>query len=262
VQEIRNRSHANLPAQPLPEYGSLSVNFALEKWYFDVVAPDARVRIAYVAKVVVGGVTLHYASVLRADATEPTMASTLRGVTMPAPGGSTWACTALGIEVSVVATAAPIDARILETDRGRLDWLCFAPRADVVGRDGDNEIAGVGYAEVLRMSIPPWSLPWNELRWGRAHVGDETFVWIKTDTAARVYVNGHVGDMSELELELDRDRVLRDGVIGKTVLSIVPGSETLFPGRILGLMETKWLSRARTPRGTGFAIHEVVRWPA
>lgn len=76
------------------------MNFAREKWCFDVVAPDARVRIAYVAKVVMGGVTLHYASVLRADATEPTMASTLRGVTVPEPGESTWACTEVSASIS------------------------------------------------------------------------------------------------------------------------------------------------------------------
>jgi hypothetical protein len=52
-------------------------------------------------------------------------------------------------------------------------------------------------------------------------------------------------------------RVLREGAIGETVLAIVPGLER-FPGRILGLSETK--RYARTPSG-GHVIHERVEWP-
>ncbi len=53
-------------------------------------------------------------------------------------------------------------------------------------------------------------------------------------------------------------RVLRTGRIGDTVLSAVPGIAR-FPGRILGLSETK--RYARTASG-GHAIYERVTWPA
>jgi hypothetical protein len=55
--------------------------------------------------------------------------------------------------------------------------------------------------------------------------------------------------------------VLRSGRIGDTALSILPDLASLFPGRIVGLFETKWLSRGALGGERGWAIHEVVRWP-
>jgi hypothetical protein len=46
---------------------------------------------------------------------------------------------------------------------------------------------------------------------------------------------------------------------------MIPGVEKLFPSRILNVEECKWLGRGELLRGnsvtSGWAIHEVVRWP-
>jgi hypothetical protein len=87
-------------------------------------------------------------------------------------------------------------------------------------------------------------------------------------------VNVTARDVSEAEitladggaLRMDRRDVLREGAIGETVLSAIPKLVKAVPARILGLRERKWRSRGVLRRAdgresTGWAIHEVVRWP-
>jgi len=251
--------------------------FRLEKWYQDVVSVDGRARIAYAARVDIGALTLHYASVLAIDGEHVRSAATLRGVTLPdADAPWRWRCESLGLDVSIALSAPPCAARILDTPRGSIEWNCFAPRAHVVFRYGDDAIEGTGYAERLVMTLPPWALPWDRLRWGRAHAGEFTCVWIELDGAsgrrAWSFVNDRgpaisSGDRDRLltsdgdELLLDEHRTLRQGRLGETVLGIWSDAARLLPARILGLSENKWLSRARMRGAHGFAIHEEVTWP-
>ena len=67
-------------------------------------------------------------------------------------------------------------------------------------------------------------------------------------------------------LTMDRSLVIRDGPLGTTALSGIPGVNKTFPARILQVNECKWRSRARlqSPNGTaveGWVIHEKVSWP-
>ena len=63
------------------------------------------------------------------------------------------------------ASAPPIHRRLFESADGIVDWTCEMPRA----RTRIGEVCGDGYAEVLHMTVPPWKLPIDELRWGRFH---------------------------------------------------------------------------------------------
>src|SRR5690606_5292035 len=129
-----------------------------------------------------------------------------------------------------------------------------------------------GYAETLTSTIPPWELPFDALSWGRAHEPERSIVWTVLEGPGApepVYARGTevegegaidehgVRVSGEVRVDFVEQRVLRAGAIGETVLAIVPGLER-FPGRILGLSETK--RYARTPSG-GHVIHERVEWP-
>ena len=91
-----------------------------------------------------------------------------------------------------------------------------------------------------------------------------------------VLENGALGGVtavaeSEIVLEenvrlcLSTGNVLRTGALGKTALGRIPGVNRLLPSRLLNVQECKWRSRGELVRGnarsSGWAIHEVVRWP-
>jgi len=231
----------------------------------------------YIARLSMGALSLKYASVLRVDGSRARAESTLRGVALP-EGQSPlrWRCDPLHVSVALTPAASPLAARVLDTAHGGIDWCCFAPRAMVTFHDGVEAIEGVGYAELLTMTIPPWSLPWDSLRWGRAHAGEHTLVWLELESQgrrqSRLFADGETPELIQVDRErvlgaggeallLQDHRTIREGTLGKNVLSILPDAVNLFPGRLLGMTEAKWLSRARIGTADGFAIHELVRWP-
>jgi len=130
------------------------------------------------------------------------------------------------------------------------------------------------------MTIAPWKLPIQTLRWGRFNTQSDWIVWIDWlgEFARRiVYRNGVKApirflDDGEIEfcdgtrLVMDRSLVLRDGQLGATALSMIPGLRDKFPARLLQVNECKWRSRGRLecpgkPVIAGWAIHERVEWP-
>ncbi len=242
-----------------------------------MVSSEGRGRILYVACLSMGALRLKYASVLRVDGHLVRSESTLRGV-VPPDGQSPlrFSSDPLGVAVSLAASAPPLRARILESTLGYVDWCCFAPRAQVLFEDGTETIKGTGYAELLTMTIPPWSMPWDGLRWGRAHVGERVWVWLELvaegKRESRLFVDEKTPELIRVdrdsvrsadgqELLLEDHRSIREGRLGNTVLAILPDAARLFPGRLLGMVESKWLSRARIGGAEGFAIHELVSWP-
>jgi len=84
--------------------------------------------------------------------------------------------------------------------------------------------------------------------------------------AARVVGDGQIGFEDGSRLMMDLSLPLRQGALGSTVLSVIPGIRETFPARLMQVSESKWRSRARLERAggevvEGWAIHEVVKWP-
>ncbi|HLJ47884.1 MAG TPA: hypothetical protein VKU01_17835 [Bryobacteraceae bacterium] len=162
-----------------------------------------------------------------------------------------------------------------------MEWSCLQPdsRASVTTQRG-HAIAGPGYLEHLRLSIAPWHMPISQLRWGRIVTDSTSVVWIDWQGAYQntiLYLNGarigasRIGDdgldLSDgTRISFDRSVVLRDGALGSTVLTSIPGITRFAPASTLLIQECKWRSRAlltragATPEET-WAIHEVVTWP-
>ncbi|HMN95093.1 MAG TPA: hypothetical protein PKC43_01885 [Phycisphaerales bacterium] len=57
-------------------------------------------------------------------------------------------------------------------------WNCLAPRAAVELAIGGRTLVGRGYAERLVVTMAPWRLPIDELRWGRLVAADTSATWI------------------------------------------------------------------------------------
>jgi len=252
--------------------------FKLSKWYLDCVTESGDASIAYTGTVDWGLARLHYCSVLETNANQVTTRQSLRKQGEPKiqDGSILWSTKALHIDACWQSASGSLRHTIFSGSQGSVEWHCLMPSARVRFQKRE----GLGYAEHLTMTIPPWKLPIENLRWGRFISTWDWVVWIdwQGEFSRRVVcMNGEEVPTRVLEdekikfengalLTMDRSLVIRDGPLGTTALSGIPGVNKTFPARILQVNECKWRSRARlqSPNGTaveGWVIHEKVSWP-
>ncbi len=252
--------------------------FRLEKWYLDCVTDGGEAWVGYAAVLGVGKLKVRAASLLRCDAAGAvSQRNRLRGVPLPTVEGSTvrWGVPGLGFDGEWTGRAAGFERELL--DPGEVSWCCVQSASDVAVRIGGERLRGEGYVERLTLTLPPWRLPIDELRWGRAVAFGRSVVWLDwvgPKSMRLVYLDGRpaarpcVSDREVtaegVRVKLDEQATLRAGSVEKTVFRRVPGVTRLLARHRLALDETKWLSRASMEfgpsRSSGWAIHEVVRW--
>ncbi len=253
--------------------------FKLSKWYLDSISDAGETTIAYTGSAQWGKVRLHYSSVLETTGTRVLQRTSLRRHAEPERSGPllAWGSKILGVDGSWKTSAQAVRAEVYRSPSGSIDWNCVMPMAQT----RIHTRLGLGYAEHLTMTIPPWKLPIRVLRWGR-FISESVWVtwidWLGHEFSNRiVFLNGeriHHSEIADDGLELsgrtrlllDRSLVLRDGPLGTTALSVIPGIGNMFPSRLLAVTECKWRSRARLERDGespvhGWAIHEKVSWP-
>jgi len=263
---------------------SSNPSFVLSKWYFDCVADDGRTFIGYLAELRWKSLAIHYQSILlHPEKDGARTRSSLRRCRPPVVSRSRLTCKSPAFQIDGTwnALEPPIEATVLESDSGTIQWHCLRPRAAARVRIGKAQtISGLGYAEHVRLTIPPWRLPLQELRWGRFLSATDSLIWMDwrgpyskrlvfhngsavlagTITDQQVVLRDH-----EAVLDFESSCVVREGAVAKTALSIIPRVEKLFPMPVLGIRECKWKSRAVLRRSgmavtNGWAIHEVVQW--
>lgn len=255
--------------------------FALEKWYLDVVEPDGSATIAYWVSLSWMGVDVTWHNACRyALGSAPEERSSLRRVPPPSvvDGRVSWTSKRLELEMAHDAATPGVTVTLLDDARGRVTWECVAPsaRAHLVS-DGVRRV-GTGYAERLSMTVLPWAMPIDALRWGRWMSDDATvsLVWIDwrgSSSQSWVVYNGalhrdaFVGDdgvaLSAGQLALGAPRTLHDRSVGK-LLHVIPGLARLATRIPIAWEETKWCSRATWTNAAGevargWGIHEIVR---
>jgi len=256
----------------------------ISKWYMDCVSEAGDVLVGYSTLIKWRNLTKGVSSTLEhTEATGSRTRVSMRGFQPPELDENTlrWRSRPLGVDGEWVADEAPVKKRLLDADEGFIDWSCYQPRARVrIARsDSRQVIEGLGYVEHLRMTVRPWELPIEELRWGRFVAAGQSLVWIEwrgprpLTVAFRNGLPVEVSAVSDKELALEdgvrlqlEDRlVLREGPLVSTVFSETPLLRSLLPDKMLKTYECKWRSRGRLscPRqeeSRGWVIHEVVRW--
>ena len=248
--------------------------FHVTKWYLDVCAPDGTGAIVYAARIQWRQIRISYVATLEFDATgkvEERM--TLRGFQAPWTEGPATRFQNGRLDVS--GTWTPLrdptseerqPVRMLATEAGSVEWKLAAARSHVRWQSGGREIEGLGYAERLELTLPPWELPIRELHWGRfvAPGGDAAWIeWRGPHPLRLTWRNGQ--SVEEHGVELTDPVTLRDGPLVQTVFSKVPVLKRSLPMTMLQVHETKWRSRGVMLGDDGqpiedWAIHEVVKW--
>lgn len=252
--------------------------FSLVKWYMDCATESGGAAILYCATLRWRGLRAAMASVLTVEDGRVATRTRVARFRLDADEEE------LAVEAGSLkvtgrwrADAAPVRRCLYEAETGSVTWNCVQPRSRVAVRVGDWEMTGIGYAERLTVTIPPWKLPMRALRWGRFVSETDSLAWIDWEGghSARVCVlNGKECELRSVSessvvldgatLHMDGSTTLREGRLRETILPGAPGLEKLFPGSVFGITERKWLSRGRLERteggSMGNVIHEAVHW--
>lgn len=255
--------------------------FELVKWYLDAVEPDGSATIAYWASLTWLGVDVTWHNVCRyARGAAPEERSSLRRVPPPSMvnGRVAWESKRLELETAHDPSTPGVVVTMLDDARGRITWECLAPSARVRVVDDGVIRKGTGYAERISMTVLPWEMPIDELRWGRWMSDDATvsLVWIDwrgSSPQRWVIYNGALRDDASVgedgvalgagRLALGAPRTLHDRSVGKLLRGIT-GLARVAARIPIAWEETKWCSRgtwssAAGESAQGWAIHEIVR---
>jgi hypothetical protein len=255
------------------------VAFHLTKWYVDVVTDDGRVAIAYWADLTYAGAHHAVCGLVRAGAGAPSAAFSLRAGHGPRLLGDrlVWRAPSLALDVSLLRLAPDLSRRLLDSADGVVDWMAWAPSAEVRLTLGDEVLTGEGYAERIDLSIAPWALPLQTLRWGRWIGGSRSAVWIVWEgphplrvawldgvpVAAPQVGEDRVTLGDAGTIALSQHTTVTDATIGEQLTTLTPLSALI--DRVARSHQTRWSTRgtltfADGKELAGWAIHEVVRW--
>jgi hypothetical protein len=256
--------------------------FRLDKWYFDCVTPEGDAWIGYSARVRIGVLRFRYGATIRKPSTAPVARqrqTLLAGRVDETADRLTWRNRSLGVVGTWTGGGASDETTILDGESGRIVWRChrFRSRAVVSGKDGT--WSGDGYAERLVVTVPPWRLPFDELRWGRFHAADRkrfvvwtdlrgalsgTWIWTEAGPARGSVTDDAVSVDGQGPLLLTPVSPIRTENVATTLLGRLRFLSRCLPERMRHVEEEKTLGTGRfasdDAESRGSAIYEVVRW--
>jgi hypothetical protein len=253
--------------------------FRLRKWYLDAIDPHGNTFIGYWASVEWGWLHLHYTASLQLTNGEVQSTSSFRRATEPVQQHRQTTWNTAEWQGTWNGDGDGFSAVLYQEPLGSVQWHCLLPHATVKLQRPSGELLGLGYVERLEMTVPPWKLPIDELRWGRWLSHEQSLVWIHWQSTTHprqlAWRNGSplplhlVNDnqvlAGDIALDLNESIELRQGPLGRTVFHSGGWWRWLLPRRLQQLRETKRRAEGilHAPYGnthTGWALHEVVNW--
>ncbi len=173
----------------------------------------------------------------------------------------------------------PVEALLYNNANGIVNWNCHHPLSISHIHYNDRSFSGLGYVETLFLSIKPWLLPIDELRWGRFLAPGVAITWIQwagENPINKIYFNGEefndarhsdesvTFNEGKNKLEFADISVIRH-VKFSDHLSKVPWFRVFLNKRILDSVESKYKSKTLFHDASGevhhgWSIFEVVKW--
>ena len=248
------------------------------KWYMDCVTDIGDAAILYCADLHWRGMHLTYSNVLTMNGDSTETQSSMAGYRLSSTSDQILVeIPRLKVSGCWKADAEPFERTVFENASGSVEWNCMQPRSLVNLRAGEREFRGLGYAECLTLTLPPWQLPMRQLRWGRFVSPEESLAWVDWQGEYSTSFAIHNGRACEtlsvsdseiailgVTLRMEESFPLRAGRLGDTVIPGAPALGKLLPRSLRNIEEQKWRSRgvwnARDGSSQGWVIHEVVHW--
>jgi hypothetical protein len=252
--------------------------FSLRKWYLDCVTDGGDAVILYCADLRWRELHTSYSSILMAGERPARSSASMASFRLScAKGQIAVEHPRLKISGQWETNAAAFERAVYEDASGAVVWNCLQPGSAVHVRVREREFSGRGYAECLTVTLPPWQLPLNQLRWGRFVSQDESLAWVdwqgpySTSFAVHNSMECETVSVSDSEvvvrdatLRMDDSLPLRAGRAENTILPGAPILGKLLPRSLFNIEEHKWRSRGTLKTedrvSVGWVIHEVVHW--
>lgn len=240
-------------------------SFLLTKYYLDCVSPAGDVAIAYAARLTMGPLTVG-AGILEHHPRGGGEVVRRRWSYVPprlARGALHWRHAGLGVRGTWSRPRVQPVRRLLETREGAIDWRLLQPGAPASISWRGGRVEGSGYAELLRVSIPPWRFPFRALHWGR-FVADDGGSWAAWINWCGGLERSWRWQHGEGALAAGDDaRVLHDRNIAESALGAFAALARFLPRGFSGAREAKRLSRGRIgDGGAGWIVSEEAMWRA
>jgi len=255
-------------------------HFSLVKWYLDCVSDAGEVAILYNMHVHWRGIRLNQSSLIATDGQWRAERASACAARIAVSGEKlSIEATHFGLHGEWSAAAAPFERVLYQSSDSVVRWNCLQPAARVRLCLAEKKLTGLGYAECLTLTVPPWKLPMRHLQWGRFVSEQDAVTWIDWRGAYSLCLANHNGTfieepyLSDTEvalgfttLRLSEPLSLREGRLASTILPGAPALARIFPRSIFNVEERKWRSRGTldgaSHRSQGWVIHEDVEWCA
>ena len=249
--------------------------FLLRKWYADCVTDAGDAVICYVAGLAMGPARLSYGAVIERTATGVfRQRQTMRPGTLSRIGESLQLdIPRLGVTGAWTGGGGSGPQSLLASAPDAVTWEALTLAATVDVGSGPRRYCGTGYAEVVTLTVPPWTLPLADLRWGRFVADDAStgLTWIDWRDADGVrLVDGEWASPglpsapgSAAGLVLSDTRPIRSGPVSESLLGRARRLASVLPRGVADLDEQKLLSRGRLggSGAEGWVVHERVGRP-
>jgi hypothetical protein len=258
------------------------VKFSLEKLYLDCIDDRGNCFIIYMARLQIFFVRMSYSSLIFSDS-----AGLATGKSYLMKSGKDESADQLILANNILQIEGqwkridnPIPVFIYSDNNDhKLEWYCHHPKALAEIKFKGSLFRGFGYAETLSLTIQPFELPMEELRWGRFLSDRYTIIWINwkgVHPVNKLFCNGleYTDSIFEEEriifaggtyiLYFNEIFVIRKGKLAN-LFSRMPWMKIFFSNSILNTNENKYkaksiLSRNQEISSSGWALYEIVIW--
>ncbi|MFZ4575659.1 MAG: hypothetical protein ACOYN0_14790 [Phycisphaerales bacterium] len=251
--------------------------FGLRKWYLDLASPAGDFAVCYRAELSLASLRVAAEAIVISPAHgQPTVTARLAAGGSPdaTNEGLSLDLAAVGARARCAGGVTPVARTLLDGPAGSIRWTPLALNGAAIVQAGGIEYRGLGYAELIEMSLPPWQLPFTTLLWGRASFNDYGCAWIQwsggqtlslaVSTAGPDHTPSISADRVDLEdgpVHFRAGRVVRDETLGAGLLGMIPLVARAVPPAFLRTHEVRSLRpafRGASPSSTGWAVVETV----
>jgi hypothetical protein len=258
----------------------------LIKWYLDGISENGEAMVAYSAQLQFKRKNIGYSATLSISENGNVESRYwLQASTLEQDGTyCRWQSpeNAVAAHWQATSNAQTSAVQLWSASRGHVKWHNILPRAavDVCGQG--ISFQGHGYVECLQMTLPPWQLPLQRLRWGRFANEHLSVCWIEWGLRDQQWLRWMYVDGRPVEIVcFDDDRLrwrdgellitgetrgIRNGYLRDTVLSKPDWLRQLLPDKAGGIHEDKYLARGAVhlengQTQQGWVIDETVLFP-
>ncbi len=254
--------------------------FELKKWYFDCITKEGDVVICYAAKLKYGIINFNYGSLIIKERKKEIFQkqSFFFGELNNNTETLEWKNNSLNFCGKWFGGRKGRMVKLFNSKDGSIEWQPLRYNAEVLIKYSGKTIKGLGYAEKLYLTIPPWKLPFDQLIWGR-FIGDnkkdfvvwidwkgklnKNWIWTNKGFSQGIIKNREV-IMNNGKLILNNFNKIRCDNVLNSLLKGFSLLVKIFPKKLQRLEENKYLSRGELAidrhKIRGFSINELVKW--